>query len=357
MADLDYIDSIVDQCLGTDSTRPPIGRQPTSGVTSPAPTQKKQPTVDVSPYPSVPSTSAARPAHHQALHREVTSQSMPSPVTQQDADRSLSYQHGNYFVEGGRPQEYRRGGHHEQQQYIENLPVGGGAGDAALRRIQMWEEKKRLKQLMSKREVEARGQEECTFHPNVQAARDSVLAHKISPGKGAKGTIGFGYGGGNSGLVGASPVDRASIASPSKLYKDNKAWGFDSFVDRQLYAREMRRQAEEDAEAVFALKNPEGRQRVTVPEPFEFGNKGRKSVRKALEAPTAAIASQLKREQQDFYFDDSSSYDPLHRSGASYESQPRTYRATDQLTAPTVPAGLFSLHASSMMMEHTTGKH
>ena len=459
MADLDFIDSIVDQCLGSSGNpappqqqqRPLSARNLQAGY-SPAPShqppQQYQPNASnvsgSSPPPMVPPRQQPQQQQYQQQQpmayapptflpqqqqqqqqhayqpQPSASAAMPSPVAREQHYQSQSMPHshrshhnnnnndinnnngnanpyaagGGYTTGGGRPHEYVGGGgggavteyngSSNPNNGQSSAPLVGG--DAALRRIQMWEEKKRIKQAMARREQQNRGDEECTFRPNVQAARDSVLAAKLGHltggtrrGGGGGGTVGFGYGGGNNGLtVGGRLPKGASLASPdgaaddsraaafalsasqamtpSRLYKDNKAWGYDSFIDRQTYAREMRKQQEEDAAAVFALKNPDRPLRTTVPEPFEFGNKGRKAVRKALEAPSAAVSMRVKREQPDFYADDSSAYDPHHSgSGAFFgetDYHSRQYRASDALAAPSVPAGLFSLHASNMMLEY-----
>lgn len=189
------------------------------------------------------------------------------------------------------PLEIQSGGGLTGRSY--DSPSTSGRQDPTLRRIQLWAERREAKRAIL---VYERLQEElrqCTFHP-ARETTDSDLSSQLSP---------------------------------SALYKDNRAWGFDEFVDRLVGAREQKKlKEEEDERRKSGVTGSNWHPGATVPEPFEFNRFNRRPI------------PSLKGHYEELA--------PVLRDG--YENTMST------IEAPSVPPGLFSVRPSNVIMEHAT---
>lgn len=163
---------------------------------------------------------------------------------------------------------------------------------AALRRIQLWAERKEAKRAMLVYEALQEELKECSFQP----LRETVQV----------------------------PKERLS---PNRLYKDNRAWGFDQFVDRVVAARIQKQQKKEEDELRIAGANGSNWScTATVPQPFEFCKYNRNEI------------SSLKKNYDSIV--------PIVRQ--------QHFSEMSTIEAPSVPSGLFSLHASHAIIDNAS---
>ncbi len=160
----------------------------------------------------------------------------------------------------------------------------------ALRRIELWAERKKERRLQSENEVQSKELEECTFEPRVS---DRV---------------------------------QGDLLAPHALYKDNKAWGYDEFVDRLVEARVQREQRRTEIEAKLSGYGDRWQPKLTTPEPFEFAKFSRKKIA-ALQKSYDLIAPIVREEHLG--------------------------QAPSAIEGPSVPSGLFSVQASTVILDHS----
>ncbi len=157
----------------------------------------------------------------------------------------------------------------------------------ALRRIELWAERKKERRMQSENEVQSKELEECTFEPRVDR--------------------------------------KSELIAPHPLYKDNKAWGYDEFVDRLVDARLQREERNAENEAKLSGYGDRWKPKLTSPEPFEFAKFSRKKIA-ALQKSYDLIAPIVREE---------------HFGPAS------------SIEGPSVPSGLFSVQASTVILDHS----
>ena len=159
----------------------------------------------------------------------------------------------------------------------------------ALRRIELWAERKKERRVQTENEVQSKELEECTFEPRV------------------------------------SDRNQSELIAPHPLYKDNKAWGYDEFVDRLVAARSQREERRVEIEMKLGGCGDRWKPELTTPEPFEFAKFSRKKIA-ALQKSYDLIAPIVRNE---------------HIGTAS------------AIEGPSVPSGLFSVQASTVILDHS----
>lgn len=171
------------------------------------------------------------------------------------------------------------------------------AGGNAYRRINMWSVRKQSRLEKQRREAEEEKLKECTFRP----LRPTVDCD-------------------------------ASLLEPSAIYKDNKSWGFDAFVDRYVEARRKKDEETRYVEEYWASPGDKWKPQRTVPEPFELGQPAKNHYGiSCLRSPFDTLAPKLR---------------------------PQHYATPSTIEAPAVPSGTFSLRSSTAVIEHATcGDH
>jgi hypothetical protein len=110
-----------------------------------------------------------------------------------------------------------------------------------LRRMNMWRARKERNIDAKRREHDARVMEECTFRPLASPELQQQAQHA------------------------------SELLAPSSLYRDNKAWGTDEYLERQEAARRLREEKRQHEEHVFA-SGAAWRHQSTVPKPFSLGS-------------------------------------------------------------------------------------
>ena len=143
--------------------------------------------------------------------------------------------------------------------------------DLVLRRMAFWQSRKEANRATKKREVDLVELAECTFAPNVDRAA------LVGGGAGYEPAMLAASWGGQrrqEAITSSAAAHLHLLLAPNPLYKDNHAWGFDTFVDRYDKARRQREEAEAYAQQVF--NKPAGHRSwqpgaVTVPQPFALG--------------------------------------------------------------------------------------
>ena len=241
------LDALVDQYLGVqhhNQDRGPVG-----------PTTKNQPV----PQPESPSFAGNAAKLFQRTMNAITS-SKPEPDVHEYRSPS----------EASRPSSF----------YKRN---------PALRRIELWAERKKERRLQTELEVHSKALEECTFEPRVSDRHQSELI------------------------------------APHPLYKDNKAWGYDEFVDRLVAARAQREDRRAEIDAKLGGCGDRWKPELTTPEPFEFAKFSRKKIA-ALQKSYDLIA-------------------PIVRDDH--------IGTVSAIEGPSVPSGLFSVQASSVILDHS----
>jgi hypothetical protein len=159
--------------------------------------------------------------------------------------------------------------------------LNGEQTDFLLRRMDMWQNKR--KQNLEQQRIESyhRETEGCTFRPMraealaasamalVEAQEEERRTHAVS-------TWRHGFG---SSKTHTAPVALSRSAfEPSALYADNKSWGFDEFVQRQEEARARRAEREAEIARAFEVKGAaakrvrDGHYGATEPEPFRLSS-------------------------------------------------------------------------------------
>ena len=336
--DEDFIDSIVNQCLTEDSGSAvaPHGQQ---GRSTPTGGAQRAGSHRSGAYPTPPDPSMNPPAVHNRSFDHLNGSTMNrSDVSGRGSFASPSPNHPRPSTTAGMsshrqgggdwgPEEHVMGGSGRAQEFHSspNPHRAPTTADSTVRRIQLWEERKKTRQMIQQHEKMERELEECTFKPNTTMARTSVHLKKNIPASKAPGSATRGLTAQNLRMAGSSsaggrtsdfnPDDQEIFAAqakaqdlmaPSALYANNEAWGFNSFVSRQIYAREKKQEEEAAAAAVFALKNPDIiRREPTVPEPFQLGKSVHKgSIRSIHSKPTEEVAKKVRNaNSKSFYAD------------------------------------------------------
>eukprot|EP00672_Neobodo_designis_P018558 CAMPEP_0174837506 /NCGR_PEP_ID=MMETSP1114-20130205/6792_1 /TAXON_ID=312471 /ORGANISM="Neobodo designis, Strain CCAP 1951/1" /LENGTH=375 /DNA_ID=CAMNT_0016071573 /DNA_START=57 /DNA_END=1184 /DNA_ORIENTATION=+ len=109
-----------------------------------------------------------------------------------------------------------------------------------IRRMAMWKARKERSLAAKRQEAAAKELEPCTFQPLVA---EDVQRRLHSP-------------------------DR--LLGPSSLYRDNRAWGTDEFLQRQERARKLKEEKKQHEQEVFS-SGSRWQHRTTVPRPFAIG--------------------------------------------------------------------------------------
>ena len=109
-----------------------------------------------------------------------------------------------------------------------------------IRRMAMWKARKDRTIAAKRQEAAHKELEQCTFQPLVA---DDVQQRLHSPER---------------------------LLGPSTLYRDNRAWGTEEFLQRQERARKLRQEKEQHAKEVFS-SGTRWQHRTTVPRPFAIG--------------------------------------------------------------------------------------
>lgn len=222
--------------------------------------------------------------------------------------RGGSYPTREEFLVGG-----AAAGHHLSSPSVSGRQRAADApSDPTLRRIQLWAERKdaRLAQLVH--EQLQREREECPFQPQREAVTTSAAAPA-------------GHSSGGSSV---------RSFSPNRLYADNKAWGYDAFVDRLLTARATKaEQEEEDKKRTGHYVGQRWKGGVTTPEPFELGR-----------VPTSwrggvAVGASGKKELSVY-----EEYAPLLREQMNCV-------AASTVEPPSIPKGVYSSPCSQVIVE------
>ncbi|CUG05849.1 Hypothetical protein, putative [Bodo saltans] len=174
-------------------------------------------------------------------------------------------------------------------------PGSSARQDPTLRRIQLWAERREAKRAVMVYEKLQEELAQCTFHPIRETTNLS---------------------------------DSSSIhLAPSSLYKDNKAWGFDEFVDRLVTARDQKQlKEEEDERRKSGATGVNWQPGFTVPEPFEFNRYNRRPI-PSLKSHYEGLAPVLRGEHE---------------------------QSLSTIEAPSIPPGLFSVRPSNVIMDHAT---
>ena len=113
--------------------------------------------------------------------------------------------------------------------------------------------------------------------------------------------------------------------SASQLYDNNKAWGYDAFVDRYLEAR-RRKDEKEQFETTFWHNENRWKGEQTIPEPFELGKTSKPGSIESLNRTYDKIAPAVRHHHQ---------HDP------------------SEIEASSVPTGLFSMQATPTILQHS----
>jgi hypothetical protein len=328
------LDSLVDRCLGV----PPIGGMNALQQGGGAASSSSSPAVSAlrpSSYASVDadrkvaaplSYGTPKQQHHQQPSYYSQSQQQgtsaikggatPPPSAQSTVQRfharsspgdyagaenfSVSRQHHSAGVPGrsssggdGGALEIQSGGGLTGRSF--ESPSSSARQDPTLRRIHLWAERRDAKRavMVYERLQEELGQ--CTFHP----IRETT-----------------------------NPSDGSSVhLAPSSLYKDNKAWGFDEFVDRLVTARDLKQmKEEEDERRKSGATGSNWHPGTTVPEPFEFNRFNRRPI-PSLKSHYEGLAPVLRGEH---------------------------VQSLSTIEAPSIPPGLFSVRPSNVIMDHAT---
>lgn len=311
MDDFD-LDSMVDRCLGV----PPIHDMPSGGISAspsapPSHYDSRVKLVDGTPmrdhqqseYFSAPqSRLSVANVYGRAAPTPSAAHSRNSPGKYTSAEnfsasrfRPAPEAHQPLHQGGGSdgPLEIQSGGILTGRSY--ESPSASARQDPTLRRIQLWAERKDAKRAVL---VYERLQEElshCTFRPYRETTQISEAS--------------------------------SQHLAPSSLYKDNKAWGYDEFVDRLVTAREHKAtKEEEDERRKSGATGSHWHPGTTVPEPFEFNRYNRRPIA-ALKSHFEDIAPQLRDEHE---------------------------QTLSTIEAPSIPPGLFSVRPSHVIVGHAT---
>ena len=314
-ADEDFIDQIVNRCLNEDAPTPAPGRATPTGNAQRAGSHR-------SGLPTPPEASLIPNRSFDQMNTSLLNRSdvsgrasfaSPSPNHPRHSTNTLSAsqrvpeEHQLRHLSQGQAQEFHSSPNPHHRSGVEVSPT-----DATVRRIQLWEERKKTRQLIQQHEKMERELEECTFKPNTTMARTSIHLKKNIPASKAPGSATRGLTAQNLRIAGvrggggeyttddqevfAAQAKAQELLAPSVLYANNEAWGFDNFVSRQIYARERKEEEAAWAASIFALKNPNVvRREPTVPEPFELGRTVHKGTIRSVHTKPAEIVAKKVR--------------------------------------------------------------